>query len=59
MAVTKTSDMGLIKILKKAMKVAKVHPDADVNTTAHTAIQAVITNLIAAGVIDQTAGPAY
>lgn len=54
MAVTKEEDGGLILVLKKAKKIALVHPDADVNTTAAAAIQTVIDDLKTAGVIDHT-----
>lgn len=49
MAVTKQETMGLMKQLKKAKKIALVHPDADVKTTAAAAIQTVIDDLITAG----------
>lgn len=54
MAVTKQEDGGLIKVLKKAKKIALIHIDADVNTTAAAAIQTVIDDLKTAGVIDHT-----
>lgn len=49
MAVTKEETMGLVGDLREASRKAALHPDADVNTTAKAAIDAVITALLAAG----------
>lgn len=50
MAVTKAYVYGLMKDLKLASAKAATHPDADVNTTAKNAIDAIITQLLADGV---------
>jgi hypothetical protein len=50
MAVTKHEDMGLVRLLQKARRLALTHPDADVKTTAAAAIQVVIDDLTTAGV---------